>query len=33
VEVSLGSLGVAAVLALVYALGAWLNESGAGEHV
>jgi hypothetical protein len=32
-EVSLGSLGVAVVLALVYALGAWLNESGAGERV
>jgi hypothetical protein len=32
-EISLGSLGVAAILAAVYALGAWLNESGAGERV
>jgi hypothetical protein len=33
VEISLGSLGVAAILAVVYALGAWLNESDAGERV
>jgi hypothetical protein len=33
VEISLGSLGVAVILALVYALGAWLNESDAGERV
>jgi hypothetical protein len=33
VEISLGSLGVSAILALVYALGAWLNESDAGKRV
>jgi hypothetical protein len=32
-EIPLGSLGVAAVLALVYVLGTWLNESGAGERM
>ncbi|HWC05486.1 MAG TPA: hypothetical protein VHF87_22245 [Methylomirabilota bacterium] len=31
--ISLGSLAVGATLALVYALGAWLNESDAGERV
>jgi hypothetical protein len=31
-EIPLGSLGVALVLALVYALGARLNESAAGER-
>lgn len=28
-EISLGSLGVAAILALVYALGSWLGGQGA----
>jgi hypothetical protein len=32
-EIPLGSLGVAAVLALVYVLGVWLNESGTGERM
>jgi len=32
-EISLGPLGVAVILALVYALGAWLGEHGAGEGV
>ena len=32
-EISLGSLGVAVILALVYALGAWLDERGAVEGV
>jgi hypothetical protein len=32
VEISLGSLGVAGILALIYALGPWLNESDAGER-
>jgi hypothetical protein len=30
-EISLGSLAVAVILALVYALGAWLNESDTGK--
>jgi hypothetical protein len=32
-EISLGPLGVAVILALVYALGAWLDERGAVEGV
>jgi hypothetical protein len=32
-EITLESLGVAAILALVYALGAWLDERGAASGV